>query len=285
MRPYAEATPCRGVLQHAQSRHNMPIRELNGPGEATRRQEIQQALANATGATMMSDTPTQPQVLQTSTAQYPLEEYHLALAGRDWTFLHTGLLLTATDETQFFETMLRLLPYGVALWPSSIALAFEVAGRGDALAGKAILELGAGTGLPGIVAASFGAKVTQTDQQELAMSVCQLNGVQNGVAGIEYRLVDWTDWHDTTQYDVILGSDILYGETLHPHLRHIFDTNLAPGGCVLLSDPLRRPSLKMFDALEEQGWDIVVTKWELGEGEDRRTIAIFEITRLTEPAP
>lgn len=227
----------------------------------------------------MTDTAAQPQMLQTSTAKYPLEEYHLALAGRDWQILHTGLLLTTADESEFFAKMLKLLPYGVALWPSSIALAFEIASRGDALAGKTILELGAGTGLPGIVAASFGAKVTQTDQQELALSVCQLNGRQNGIGGIEYQLVDWTDWQDDGRYDYIIGSDILYGDTLHPYLRHIFATSLAPSGRLLLADPLRRPSLQMFDTLEAQGWDIDVTKWELGEDDDRRTIAIFEIAK------
>ncbi len=228
----------------------------------------------------MTDTAAQPQMLQTSTARYPLEEYHLSLADRDWRVLHTGLLLTAADESRFFDTMLKLLPYGVALWPSSIALAFEIAGRGEALAGRTVLELGAGTGLPGIVAASFGAHVTQTDQQDLALTVCRLNGRENGIDGIDYRQVDWTDWRETERYDLIIGSDILYGEAMHPHLRHIFDMNLKPEGRLLLADPLRRPSLQMFDALEAQGWDIDVTQWELGEGGDGRTIGLFEMAKL-----
>jgi predicted nicotinamide N-methyase len=225
----------------------------------------------------MPDQPAQPQMLHKGTAKYPLEEYHLSLAGRDWTFLHTGLLLTAADESDFFDRLLRLLPYGVALWPSSIALALEMASRGETLAGKTVLELGAGTGLPGIVAASFGARVTQTDQQEMAMSLCELNAQQNGVEGITHRLVDWTAWEDAAKYDYIIGSDILYGDALHPPLRHIFDGNLAPDGRVILSDPLRKPSMLMFDSLEELGWDIDVTKWELGEGDSQRTIALFEM--------
>lgn len=225
----------------------------------------------------MTDQTQLPQMLQTSRNKIPLQEYHLSLAGREWTILHTGLLLTAADEAQFFEHLLKVLPYGVALWPASIALAYEIASRGDTLAGKTILELGAGTGLPGIVAASYGARVVQTDLQEMALSVCQTNGQENGITEIEYRQVDWTDWQDTRQYDYIIGSDILYGDSLHTHLRHIFETNLAPGGRLLLSDPLRKPSLAMFDVLEEQVWDIDVTQWELGEGDDQRKIAIFEI--------
>ena len=49
--------------------------------------------------------------------------------------------------------------YGVTLWPSAIALAHDLAARGNRLRDLRVLELGAGTGLPGIVAASFGARV------------------------------------------------------------------------------------------------------------------------------
>lgn len=223
-----------------------------------------------------------PHVLAAGHAKVPLEEYHLSLAGREWTVLHTGLLLTAAGESRFFDGLLKALPYGVALWPSSIALAYEVAARADSLEAKTILELGAGTGLPGIVAASFGAIVTQTDSQEIAMNVCASNGQVNGVPSIEYRLVDWTDWRDDRQYDYIIGSDILYADSLHEPLRHIFETNLAVGGRLLLADRLRKPSLSMFDALEVTGWDIDVTQWELGDGDDQRKIAIFDISRLAD---
>ena len=65
------------------------------------------------------------------------------------------------------------------------------------------------------------------------MSVCRRNGARNAVQSIEYRLADWTIWNDAERYDWILGSDILYGEALHPHLRRIFEANLAPGGRIL----------------------------------------------------
>ena len=42
----------------------------------------------------------------------------------------------------------------MVLWPAAIALAHEVAERADTLRGARVLELGAGTGLPGIVAAT-----------------------------------------------------------------------------------------------------------------------------------
>ena len=84
-----------------------------------------------------------------------------------------------------------------------------------------MLELGAGTGLPGIVAAPFGARVVQSDRKEMALAVCRRNGARNDGSGgslITCRLADWTAWHDRTRYDWILGSDILYAESSHEPL-------------------------------------------------------------------
>ena len=219
----------------------------------------------------------QPRSLHTSAGEFPLHEYRLRSAGREWTILHTGAVLTLDDEARFFRELRDRLPYGVALWPAAIALAHDVAARADTIWGRRVLELGAGTGLPGIVAAALGGRVVQTDRHELALSVCQRNGERNGVQTIEYRLADWTDWHDDERYAWILGSDILYGETLHPHLGRIFASNLAPGGRVLLADPFRGVSLRLLEALEANGWTISVSKWSVGEETAPRAIGLFEL--------
>ncbi len=217
------------------------------------------------------------QVLQTATGEFPLHESRLGLAGHEWTLLHTGVVLTHDDEQHFLRELRDHLPYGVALWPAAIALANDVASRADGFRGSRVLELGAGTGLPGIVAASLGARVVQTDRHEMPMSICRRNGELNGAAAIEYRLADWTEWNDAARYDWIIGSDILYGETMHPFLRTIFERNLAPGGRVLLSDPFRAPSVRLLEALEADGWKITLAKWNLGEDLAPRPIGVFEL--------
>src|SRR5262245_60439216 len=113
-------------------------------------------------------------VLHTSVGDMPLEAVELAVGERTWSILHTGAVISLDDEVAFLrgENTTRR-PYGIVLWPAAIALAHEVATR--ALAGARVLELGAGTGLPGIVAASAGAHVVQTDRQKLALHVCRLN--------------------------------------------------------------------------------------------------------------
>ena len=216
-------------------------------------------------------------MLQTESGDFVLQEYNLREAGRAWTILHTGAILSRADESHFLGELTDRLPYGVALWPAAIALAHEMVARADTIKGKRILELGAGTGLAGIVAASLGGRVVQTDRNELALSVCRRNGERNGIRSIDYRLADWLAWEDTERYDWITGSDILYGEVMHPALRQIFAANLAPGGRILIADPFRAVSFKLLEELEADGWTVAVSKWQIGEASASRPIGLFEL--------
>jgi predicted nicotinamide N-methyase len=216
-------------------------------------------------------------VLRTTAGDLALEEYHLRLDDRAWRILHTGAILSYEDEQRFLRGEAPRLPYGIVLWPAALALAHEVASR--AVAGMRLLELGAGTGLPGIVAATLGASVVQTDRHELALSVCKRNADRNGVTTIEHRASDWTAWEDRERYDGILGSDILYAESVHPHLRRIFEENLAPGGTILLSDPFRKASIELLEAMERDGWRVTMSKWTVGVAPPPRPVGVFELTR------
>jgi predicted nicotinamide N-methyase len=165
------------------------------------------------------------------------------------------------------------------LWPSSVALAHDVLARADTLAGKRVLELGAGTGMPGIVAAALGARVLQIDHSELALHVCKLNAERNGVAGCEARHADWDTFASDAGFDLILGSDVLYATTMHTRLREICERCLAPAGRVLFSDPFRQQSLPMLETMEASGWQVSLAKWSVQVDASVRSIAIYEAAR------
>lgn len=150
------------------------------------------------------------------------------------------------------------------LWPSAIALAHELAERD--LSGKRVLELGAGTGLPGAVAAARGAHVVQTDRQSLALHLAKRNAERNGIA-LEQRAADWTAWTDESTYDLIIGADILYAR----ELRAIF----AQGREVMLGDPYRPTALELLDAMEKDGWRVTLAKYTLND----RAVGVFQLAR------
>lgn len=104
--------------------------------------------------------------------------------------------------------------YGLFVWPCSVILAEYVWQQRSRFRGSTILELGAGTSLPGLVAAKVGANVTLTDDSSKAevlenmTRVCELNNLNCNVMGLT-----WGVW-DATIFDlrpnIILGADVLY---------------------------------------------------------------------------
>lgn len=219
----------------------------------------------------------EPRVLSTTAGELPLEEVRLQVEGRAWSILHTGALVSRDDEAQYLASEGRSLPYGIVLWPAAIALAHDVAKR--RVEGLRVLELGAGTGLPGIVAASLGARVVQSDRHSVALFLCRKNAERNGITTIEHRTGDWTMWEDRDPYDLILGSDVLYSDAMHPHLRRIFDQNLAPGGRLLLADPFRKHAVELLETMQSDGWRVVFDKWSIGAAPPARDVGVFELIR------
>jgi methyltransferase-like protein 23 len=181
----------------------------------------------------------------------PLAEFTFTIAGRDWRIQaardHASLMGAVETYAAF--------PFGLLVWESAEALAAAIASRPDLVAGKGVLELGAGVGFPGIVARAMGAaSVRQTDNVAQALTLCRENAERNGVEGVELALANWDAWTDARTYDVIIGSDVIYERTAHVPLTVILERNLAPGGRALIADPGRQDTPLFLAELAAGGW-------------------------------
>jgi len=165
----------------------------------------------------------------------PLTMAPVVIAGRQWRVW----CVEQQDDLLSISQRFEHLPYGLLLWESAVALAQRLAEAPELVANKRVLELGAGVGLPGLVARTLGAQVWQTDRLEEVLRTAALNERANGVTGVHRFLGDWTRWADTRRYDVILAADILYETAAHAAVASILNTNLVPGGRMLLADPGR----------------------------------------------
>jgi predicted nicotinamide N-methyase len=187
------------------------------------------------------------------------------------------ILLDVAEQMEHF-------PYGFLLWESAVGLARFLAANPALVAGKRVLELGAGVGLPGLVAQALGARVWQTDHQAGALALARVNAYQNGITGLERFTADWRAWTRRELYDVLLGADILYERAMHFTLETIFRQNLAPGGLLLLSDPVRPQAMEFAGHLEKSGWNLrletqSVTLEEAGEEDRQVEVALWIGTR------
>src|SRR3954462_7277083 len=103
-----------------------------------------------------------------------------------------------------------LVPYWSVLWRSGIALAHEVAEA--ALAGRRVVELGCGLGVPSLAAARGGANGLATDGDEEALELLVRNARENRV-NVATACVDWADADVLVgrgPFDLVLAADVLY---------------------------------------------------------------------------
>jgi predicted nicotinamide N-methyase len=189
----------------------------------------------------------------------PLENVRVRAGGRAWDIAavrdQDRLLAAAGDWTPF--------PYGVLLWESAVVLG-DVLAEAGLVRGGQVLELGAGTGLAGLVAAGEGARVVQTDHSFEALALCRRNVVANGVTGLEQRVGDWHAWSDDAAYDVVIGADILYESALYGDVLRVLEAAVRPGGLAILTDPGRTHVGRFIDDLRAAGWTVRVDRRTLG---------------------
>ncbi|KAM4716471.1 histone-arginine methyltransferase METTL23 [Anableps anableps] len=106
--------------------------------------------------------------------------------------------------------------YGMYVWPCAVVLAQYLWFHRDQLRGRAVLELGAGVSLPGVVAARCGAQVTLSDGSDkpLCLENCRRSCEANGLQGVTVLGLSWGDVSPDLlllpKQDVVLGSDVFY---------------------------------------------------------------------------
>jgi 2-polyprenyl-3-methyl-5-hydroxy-6-metoxy-1,4-benzoquinol methylase len=147
-----------------------------------------------------------------------------------------------------------------------------------AIAGKDVLELGAGTGAVGLVCAQLGARsITLTDRDEATLSLmhnnAQINGHYDAAATCEVCVcgLDWGDLstYMTHRFHVVVAADVLYLPEHCAALPAAAAAHLAPGGLLVVACGLRRAGL--MERLVEE-----MVALGLSPNVDRRALALEE---------
>jgi len=151
------------------------------------------------------------------------------------------------------EDIFHDFPLWSKLWEASIVLADYLAGIAPDPQ-KRFLEIGSGLGLVGVVAASFGHRVTMTEYNPDALNFARANAHRNdpeGRSNLEIKALDWNRPRLEGSFTYIVGSEILYSEKDYKPLLDLFKTYLRPGGEIILAERARKTSIGFFKEVSE----------------------------------
>lgn len=141
-------------------------------------------------------------------------------------------------------------PYWIRIWPAALAVARTLL-RLRGLGSCRVLDLGCGLGLPGVVAAGAGARVTFADVEPDALAFAAWNARQQPGCAHDPAslLVDWSRDPVDGPFDLIVLSDVSYHGKHHAALRRHLEAALGEGGAALHADPHRELSDRFLGSL------------------------------------
>jgi hypothetical protein len=127
---------------------------------------------------------------------------------------------------------------GLRTWEASLLLSEWLLEQN--IERKSVLELGAGTGLVGILAAKMGAKVMATDGSDMVVTKLSGNFELNNVS-IDSGVLWWGDENEILKrkWDLIVGADITYDEDVCSSLAETYALGIKHGATGILAATVR----------------------------------------------
>ncbi|HEV2093160.1 MAG TPA: methyltransferase domain-containing protein [Rubrobacter sp.] len=202
----------------------------------------------------------------------------MEVSGKHYRLTHPSVPDELIDEEEFDRD--ERLPYWAEIWPSAIALARRLS-RED-LAGRRLIELGVGVGLPTLVALDRGASVLATDYYAAAPDFTRHNALKNGVPEPETALLDWHAAPNVGAFDLVIAADVMYEERSTRSLARLVPGLLEADGEALLADPGRRYEPLFRELMQENGFGFETEETSVGvEGLERDvTVLLHSVRRL-----
>ena len=163
------------------------------------------------------------------------------------------LIRSLLDRQQFSDPLGAAEALGISsatwplfglLWPSGAHLAARLARR-PVLATERILEIGCGLALASLVGHRRGADVTASDCHPLASAFLLENLRLNHLLPMKYRrgqwgsLAPWVVGDVQGQFDLIIGSDLLYERDAQATLAAFIDLHASLAAEIWIVDPDR----------------------------------------------
>jgi len=214
--------------------------------------------------------------METFHQQYQTEQRELVVGKRSFRFLVPVSLEPFVDP----ENVFNAFPLWAKIWEASLVLANRLSAM-PPLRSQRWLELGAGLGVVGLVAAAFQHDITITEYDRHALDFIRANAHLNDCKPRGIRPLDWMKPDLDTRFDRIVGSELVYNEKDFPALQSLFLSLLKPDGEILLAGEARKTNAPFLD-LMQSAFRIDMARTTLRSGTDSTTILL---TRLRPKSP
>ena len=173
------------------------------------------------------------------------EDQHAKVAMNSTATIGSNEIASTKQEKQEPEEETKPDLLGLDVWPAALELCTYLATNPSLVAGHAVIELGAGVGLPALLAARLGAsKAVLTDYEPQVVahvahnaSLCEVSSTCSGLC------FDWMKEmpaEHVAAYPRILAADVLYIADIMPGFVDAVCALLAPGGVVIVGHQTRR---------------------------------------------
>ena len=191
---------------------------------------------------------------------YQVKIETVCVGGVDYT------LRSLLDARQFADPLRDAERAGIApsvwplfglLWPSARVLALAM--HRHHVAGKRVLEIGAGLALGSLVIHRRAGDVTVTDWHPLSGPFLAANLLLNGLAPLRHECSDWGVTNPLLgQFDLIIGSDVLYERQQPAQLAAFIHRHAAPAAEIVIVDPDRSNRAGFCRAMAELGYTLTM---------------------------
>lgn len=159
-----------------------------------------------------------------------------------------------------------LCPYFGILWPAAEGLSQYLFDHPELVRGKKVLELGSGLAYPTLVATHLGGDVLATDYHP-DVEEYVLRNARHSSLTVKYERLNWREPSVHEQYDVVMGSDVLYESKHAREVAQGLIRFMKSKGMIILSDPGRAYLQKFVHAMNEEGFKEQIESVKIGKDE------------------
>ncbi|MDP3394707.1 methyltransferase [Sediminibacterium sp.] len=188
-------------------------------------------------------------------------------------YIPDPLLIKPTYEALLLENQATPFPFWAKVWPSAVALTTFLQQNLDLIKHKAVVEIGAGLGLPSFSIAKDVAEIVITDYSIDAVELMKINSEQWGIQTIKAICADWNFFPASINADIVLLSDTNYAPSEFESLLKLIQQFIKKGATIIIATPERITTSPFIEQLE-----LYISKRDLIDityNEEMATIGLF----------